>query len=719
MKFFIAKFLAVLIFIINYQLTTAANYYLSASGNDTKSGLTPTDAWKTISHLNSQINNFTPGTHIFFNRGDKFSGQIDLNISGTATAKIYFEAYGIGINPIIDGCVSTNMWTNYSANIWKTEITNGSIQQVFENNKRLLAARYPDTGFLRMDLAAGNTGFIDAALNQSVGYFNGCNVIMQNIDWAWEYRKVLSSSAAGAISFAPTDYITENDVGYFFNNKLAFVTREGEWYFDTSTKFLYMYSLVNPTSKSITASVFEYGIKCDWNTQNIVITDLNFLGQSKTAIWYRGASASNLSITSCKFFNQYNFGAELMGDSIKVINCTFENIGGTAIDGFTITNFKFSNNRFLKIGVEPGVGNGGTGSFQAIKIWEGNNATVSNNIIDSTGYCGITINASNGLIEKNIINNTLLTTSDGGALYSWSSSAHHNVYKKNIISNVKGNVTARPAGTYKIVNALYMDNYVYNVLLTENVIYNVEGNGIVINAGAHDNVIEKNTTYTCNAGICFSDWLAGNTVYNNRMHHNIFYANKNNSISILVQSNDNNYNVLAESDSNYLCNPFAAEVAHYEWSTPQNFTLAQWRSFTTHDMHSKQSFYTWVFPGDSSMLIVNKGNNDTLHTFSSAVSLDNIVVDSIVLTPFTSQIVILKKSAVVYTFNGNGNWSNPSNWVLNKIPATTLSPGAEIIIDPFINGECLLDLERYLPAGTKLTVAPGKKLNIKGNFILQ
>ncbi len=74
-----------------------------------------------------------------------------------------------------------------------------------------------------------------------------------------------------------------------------------------------------------------------------------------------------------------------------------------------------------------------------------------------------------------------------------------------------------------------------------------------------------------------------------------------------------------------------------------------------------------------------------------------------------------------YTFTGNGNWDVPANWSNNTIPPSTLPSGAEIIIDPVANGECVLNVAvtQVISAGAKLNVKTNKNFKIPGNLIVE
>ncbi|MEO5892092.1 MAG: glycosyl hydrolase family 28-related protein [Ferruginibacter sp.] len=71
---------------------------------------------------------------------------------------------------------------------------------------------------------------------------------------------------------------------------------------------------------------------------------------------------------------------------------------------------------------------------------------------------------------------------------------------------------------------------------------------------------------------------------------------------------------------------------------------------------------------------------------------------------------------VIYTFTGSGNWSEASNWSDNIMPPATVSNGSEIIIDPPMGQQCILDISYTISQGAKLTVRQGKHLVVQGNL---
>ena len=80
-----------------------STYYVSASGNDGKSGLSPAAAWRSIDRVNTQT--LKPGDTILFQGGKTFSGSIYVPSTegGTAKKPVVFSSYGNGRATISSG----------------------------------------------------------------------------------------------------------------------------------------------------------------------------------------------------------------------------------------------------------------------------------------------------------------------------------------------------------------------------------------------------------------------------------------------------------------------------------------------------------------------------------------------------------------------------------------------------------------------------------------
>ena len=95
--------LLVSLFLITLTSTTsyATDYYVDATGgDDSNDGLSPEEAWKTISKVNSM--NYNSGDSILFKRGETWNDGIVVRSSGSSGQEITFGAYGEGDKPVLD-----------------------------------------------------------------------------------------------------------------------------------------------------------------------------------------------------------------------------------------------------------------------------------------------------------------------------------------------------------------------------------------------------------------------------------------------------------------------------------------------------------------------------------------------------------------------------------------------------------------------------------------
>lgn len=113
--------------------TDTTGFYVASNGNDANTGHGA--PWKTLAKV--QATSFSPGAHIYFNRGDTWKESLIFPSSGTSANPIVLDAYGSGSYPIftgrdtISGWSSPANWTNTSGNIWSIAYTPGNPYRVW------------------------------------------------------------------------------------------------------------------------------------------------------------------------------------------------------------------------------------------------------------------------------------------------------------------------------------------------------------------------------------------------------------------------------------------------------------------------------------------------------------------------------------------------------------------------------------------------------------
>lgn len=87
-------------FVFGAEKASAATYYVDATGgNDSNSGVSTSQAWKTISKVNSS--SFIPGDSVLFKKGEVWREQLVVPSSGTSGNSITLGSYGSGSRPKI------------------------------------------------------------------------------------------------------------------------------------------------------------------------------------------------------------------------------------------------------------------------------------------------------------------------------------------------------------------------------------------------------------------------------------------------------------------------------------------------------------------------------------------------------------------------------------------------------------------------------------------
>jgi hypothetical protein len=123
--------------------------------------------------------------------------------------------------------------------------------------------------------------------------------------------------------------------------------------------------------------------------------------------------------------------------------------------------------------------------------------------------------------------------------------------------------------------------------------------------------------------------------------------------------------------------------------------------------------------------VMINGENGTI--YSAASWSNNDVIQCLMNTTnacrvnsqVNSNSWLVQVADSVYTFTGNGNWSNNSNWTGGRKPPTRLPHCSKIIINPPAEGECILTDQQTILQGATIIVAPNKKLTVPGNMIIQ
>ncbi len=189
------------------------------NGNDSNDGKAPTAAWKTYSKVTEEKNNFQPGTHILFKRGQVWSGgSFDFsNVSGEEDKRIVLGAYGLPLSSMAN--LQTSMNFNSSSYLMirefdcvKINLDEGTHHViVYDNIVHGQVGNFPSNGIRVWALThhtsvVGNLVYDLGGNDCIVVHGNGAGVGPKSSHWVLDNTVICNDGMEDGIDIALTDY---------------------------------------------------------------------------------------------------------------------------------------------------------------------------------------------------------------------------------------------------------------------------------------------------------------------------------------------------------------------------------------------------------------------------------------------------------------------------------------------------------------------------------
>lgn len=168
----------------------AAKYYVSNSGLDQNNGKDSLLPWQ---HLSEARANAKSGDTVLLKRGDVFRES-----AGNLSSNLYIADYGASSSPLptVSGAIAISGWTRYQNGPVYVADCQQKIAYLFVNDSLMPIARYPDTGWLRINTVVensdgSNTFLTDAALaahpRNAANYWNNTTIRWRR--WSWRFNQ--------------------------------------------------------------------------------------------------------------------------------------------------------------------------------------------------------------------------------------------------------------------------------------------------------------------------------------------------------------------------------------------------------------------------------------------------------------------------------------------------------------------------------------------------
>lgn len=473
--------------------------------------------------------------------------NLDASHSGSNGYYVVFQAQDTNNPPVLDGGVSfgSSGWTNVGNGIFKRNIGSIRTRQLYVNGERAIRARTPNvTDLVTMapyyeikdQSVANKTVTISSSQITNWNRLNDVEMAVQN-EWFHQRLRIDNFTVSendAKVSFldpASTKYFNniskkggswQGKVPYFFENALAFVDADNEWYINNSTGDLYFKPVdgsmagktvtlpVNETLLSIEGTptnpvhhIKIVGIKFRYSTwmypsiygllatQGVQFSrpsgvdpsvDLNpgtIEGSYATDIQFIKNSLSNLGHNGIvlkvgiqnSIIRENNIsdlaGNGVLVDTDRIKNPTAENvcknifIGGNLIDNYGLDYHN-------AIGI--------LSSYVRGMVIERNHIRNGRYMGMQTGnqpQADIDVGIRNNQIRYNRIENVMRLMADGGGIYTLASQRNTNLFE-NYVNGVRSSNSWLKSNGYNGFNpqAIYLDNYSAYITVERNVLEN-------------------------------------------------------------------------------------------------------------------------------------------------------------------------------------------------------------------------------------------------------
>jgi hypothetical protein len=657
-----------LIFLLFPFAVHATNYYVSTTGSDSNNGLTTSTPFLSITKVNTLT--LSAGDSVLFKRGNSFYGALNVNYSGTSSARIVYGAYGTGALPVITGFTTLTGWSLVTTGIYQSYCAACKItdNMVTINGIEQQVGRYPNHGYLTYTTFVPDSSINSPSLIGAPNWVGG-EVVIKKTYWIIDRNPIIAQSDSTLVYTPGSSYPGQFNYGFFIQRDSLTLDTMGEWYLNTAHRMKMFFGTNNPSSYTVKTSTIDTLINISKNYITILNIDLE--GANIAAI---ATSGSYITVNGCTINLSGQNGITLNSTAyLSVTGCNINHTNNNAItQTYPSTNphFYVGNTSIKNTALIPGMGLSDDGQYNAITN-VGDKSIYEYNTVDSTGYIGINFGGDSTIVRNNLVSHFCLNKQDGGGIYTFTSGTgadsvtwtHRRKVYNNIVLNGIGNIqgtynyliyadTLRALPNKLLASGIYMDNNTSQVDITNNTSAYNSQDGVLINSG-HDIIMRGNNIYNNVNGWLlaasidepvYSIKFLGNIVSKDsvlKVLANLTYTInvKNTLLSYTFPGFPTKFYNPGKVDSNYYYAP-VADTASFMLDARSGFLTAHllklpaWQALNIGDAHSIQFLSPQRFDYNATQSPI------TIPLAGNYIDAFGITHNgSIILQPFTSSIL--------------------------------------------------------------------------------
>lgn len=536
-----------------------------------------------------QINCLSAGEKILFKRNSTFQGPLRFTICNSntdPTNSVVISSYGTGSLPVIQGAEPipssslkwelakdikiNNQVVDYLKNtpIYKLGPLPKDVEALVYENTPMTYAQSPNqpadqrnTSYFNIEsyfhksqgcgtetcLTLSKSGSSDPTwIFKKYGLTKEAFGIVRTSDWSFKKIGIHWVTALNTRAIASHDSLAQPETkeisvanrGIIFFGSLAFLTQEKEWFYDTSSKYLYFWAPLNAAPKNESTRLIYKGsaptLSIDFsNKAKLEISHLKIINSANNAlsvsnvldVYINGIDVSNAQQNGASFYKIKN--------NLVIQGSTFRSNAANGVRTSSVLgDIRIYGNHFFKNGYfsqtnAPGM------DFNNLRLSSAKNISVAGNIFSQSAYAHImTAPALNTFhVSKNTFKDFCLLLNDCGAVYV---NSHQQTLDKNMW--IEGNSFEGGHGnkngsrrTTHLSPSIYLDYAGYNFSIYNNSFHRSLSHygEIFINSGKGNKVFDNSFFQTHPAEITLGKThnpnvkLSDNSVYKNqRVHSN-------------------------------------------------------------------------------------------------------------------------------------------------------------------------------------------------------